>query len=58
MSDEKLCPLCMVKGGRGPYCDGKNCAWWCEFQKCCAVAAITAQISDSLHDLALDVRSE
>lgn len=30
-------PICPINWGR---CEGKVCAWWCEFAECCAVPLV------------------
>ena len=36
-------------------CQGEECAWWCEWSKCCALVAIPAEISDRMHDLEVTI---
>ena len=54
MDNKKVCPLKF--GGQNSfaqdcYCEEKNCAWWCEWTKSCAMAAIPAEISDRAYDV-------
>ena len=45
----KICPLMSIKYSK--RCDEEECAWWCEWAKCCAMVAIPAELSDRMHDL-------
>lgn len=42
----KTCPL-----DRLP-CKKENCAWWCEWGRCCAMVAIPAELSDRIGEIA------
>lgn len=44
----KYCPLRHDGNSR---CLEEECAWWCEWAKCCAMVAIPAELSDRMHDL-------
>lgn len=44
-ADNKFCP--MLRGN----CRGKECAWWVERQDCCALAAITWELSYRLEEI-------
>lgn len=45
----KICPLMSIKYRKS--CDEEECAWWCEWAKCCAMVVIPAELSDRMHDL-------
>lgn len=47
-----LCPL-MMSNARFDDCDcvHRECAWWCSWSKCCAMVAISAELSDRLYDI-------
>lgn len=55
MKDKTL--LCPLKFGgqnffaQSPECEKENCAWWCDWDECCALTAIPAEINDRMHDL-------
>lgn len=52
--DKRVCPLKFLKKdtlSEKFECVEENCAWWCEWAKCCAMIAIPAEISDRAHDI-------
>lgn len=56
MNNKKVCPLKfnIATFRDNPInwqCEEQNCAWWCEWSKCCAMVAILAEISDRAHDI-------
>lgn len=49
MDNKKVCPLKFLKST--PFmelikCEEKNCAWWCEWTKSCAMVAIPAELDN------------
>lgn len=49
-----ICPLKFLKKStlmEGFECEEDECAWWCEWVKCCTMVAIPAEISDRAHDI-------
>lgn len=45
--DGKYCPLKLISKSRvEAYCEQGDCAWWCEWLKCCALRAIPSEIED------------
>lgn len=52
--DKRVCPLKFLKKVtllENFECVKENCAWWCEWAKCCAMVAIPAEISNRAHDI-------
>lgn len=46
------CPLKKITADRYYVnCDQHKCAWWCAWANCCAMVAISAEISDRAHDM-------
>lgn len=54
MDSKKICPM-KLSGqnvfAQTPWCEEENCAWWCDFDCCCALVSVSAEISDWAHDL-------
>lgn len=52
--DKRVCPLKFLKkdtlSEKFEFVE-KNCAWWCEWAKYCAMVAIHAEISNRAHDI-------
>ena len=46
MDERKFCPI-MTNGGYMHDCIGKECAWWCEFARDCAVPLAAGILADS-----------
>lgn len=46
-----ICPLRYMFDRCPMECQENDCAWWCEWAKCCAMVAIPAEISDRAHDI-------
>jgi len=46
------CPLKLITTDRYyTECDKEECAWWCAWANCCAMVAISSEISDKAHDI-------
>ena len=50
METKKICPLLTINGITA-FCEKNKCAWWCEFDNCCAMVSIPAQLVDRLSEL-------
>lgn len=48
----KMCPMPRTIPNA---CKEEGCAWWCEWDKCCALVAIAAELSDRLSEIAVKI---
>lgn len=52
---KKWCPLLSItpthQAKQTCDCVESQCAWWCDWDKCCALVAIPSEISDRSNDL-------
>lgn len=51
---EMICPMLATRYGRGDYqsqCAAENCAWWCCWNRSCALVAIPVEISNRLEEI-------
>ena len=53
----KICPLLSLNGME-IRCKESYCAWWNEYQSCCAIEAIPCTIQDGFEDLVRSINSK
>ena len=52
-----ICPLKFLKKStlmERFECEKDKCAWWCEWTKCCAIAAIPVGVNSRTHEIMED----
>lgn len=54
-NEKKWCPLLSMtpahQNKQDCHCCESQCAWWCEWNKSCAMVAIPSKISNRIYDL-------
>ena len=47
MAELKPCPMMIASQMPNAMCIGKDCAWWCEYAKRCAIPLLADMFADS-----------
>ena len=47
----KFCPFKFAVNIYLRDCEKEKCAWWCDWANCCAMVALSSEISDRTHDI-------